>query len=151
MQNFLMPMSAASITKESRIYSATGDGRVPFVAAEDIAAVAYRALTDATPHNTDYLVLGPEPLSHEQVARILTGVLGREIRYVRSSVEEQAQRIMEFQGYGKEIATTVAEFEAGVVGKGMEDRTSEAVEKVTGKKPMGLEEFFTKNRAAWAV
>jgi uncharacterized protein YbjT (DUF2867 family) len=60
-----------SIKKEGKIYSACGDGKVPFVSAGDIAAVAFRALTDEKTHNTDYRVLGPELLTHDQVCTIL--------------------------------------------------------------------------------
>jgi uncharacterized protein YbjT (DUF2867 family) len=55
-----------SKTKE-RIYSACGDGKVPFISAGDIAAVAFHVLTDEKPPQTDYRVLGPELLSHDQV------------------------------------------------------------------------------------
>jgi hypothetical protein len=56
-----------SIKNEGKIYSACADGRVPFVSVSDIAAVAYRALTDSKPHNTEYRVLGPELLTHDEV------------------------------------------------------------------------------------
>lgn len=38
----------------------------------DIAAVAYRALTDAKLHNTDYRVLSPELLTYDKVYRLLS-------------------------------------------------------------------------------
>jgi uncharacterized protein YbjT (DUF2867 family) len=37
------------------------------VSANDIAAVAVRALTDREAPNTDYMVLGPELLSYDEV------------------------------------------------------------------------------------
>lgn len=60
------------IKNESKIYTACGDGKSPFVSAADIAAVAYRALIDETPHNCDYRVLGPELLTYDEVTRIHT-------------------------------------------------------------------------------
>lgn len=57
----------AGIRDESKIYSATGHGKIPWVSADDIAAVAARALTAAEPPNTDYLILGPELLSYNEV------------------------------------------------------------------------------------
>lgn len=62
--NFL---AVRSIKDEDKIYSACGDGKVPFVSAEDIGAVAYRGLTDEKPHNTSYYVLGTELLTYDQV------------------------------------------------------------------------------------
>jgi uncharacterized protein YbjT (DUF2867 family) len=40
----------------------------PFVSADDVAAVAFRALTDEVAHNTDHLLLGPELLSYDDVS-----------------------------------------------------------------------------------
>jgi uncharacterized protein YbjT (DUF2867 family) len=59
----------ASIKVEGKIYSACGEGKTPFVAAGDIAAVAFRALIDKKSHDTDYRVLGPELLTHDEVCR----------------------------------------------------------------------------------
>lgn len=67
-ENFAeQPFYSDAIKKESKIYSATGDGKVPFVSADDIAAAAVSALTNPDPPNTEYLVLGPELLSYRDV------------------------------------------------------------------------------------
>ena len=58
------------IREESKVYSATGEGKVPWVSADDIAAVAVRALTDVEPWNTEHLVLGPELLSYGEVGGV---------------------------------------------------------------------------------
>lgn len=63
-------LSTTSIKEEGKIYTATGDGKIPFVSATDIAAVAFRALTDEKPHNTSYYILGPELLTYDQVIRL---------------------------------------------------------------------------------
>ena len=47
--------------------TATMDGRIPFVSADDIADVAFRALTDKESHNTEHLIVGPELYSHDEV------------------------------------------------------------------------------------
>ncbi len=43
------------------------------MSAEDVAAVAVRALTDRRAPNTEYLVLGPELLSYDEVCSVLNG------------------------------------------------------------------------------
>lgn len=43
------------------------DGTVPLISVEDIAAVAFRTLTDPRPHNTEYLLLGPTKLTYDEV------------------------------------------------------------------------------------
>lgn len=56
-----------TINGEGKIYTACEDAKIPFIAASDIAAVAFHALTDEKPHDKEYLVLGPEPLTFDQV------------------------------------------------------------------------------------
>lgn len=51
----------------SKIFTACGDGKIPFISADDIAAVAFHALTDETSHNCDHRVLGPELLTYDDV------------------------------------------------------------------------------------
>jgi hypothetical protein len=55
---------------ETHLRTASGDGKIPFVSARDIAAVAFRALTDEKPHNTSYGALGPELLTYDEVCRL---------------------------------------------------------------------------------
>ena len=61
-------MHQITIKEEGKIYTACQDGKIPFVSARDIAAVAFHALTDLKPHNTDYRILGPEFLTYDEVS-----------------------------------------------------------------------------------
>ena len=69
MQNFSEAQHLTPIRDEGKVYSATNDGQIPFVSTEDIACVAKHLLTDKKSHNTDYVVLGPELLSYDDVSR----------------------------------------------------------------------------------
>lgn len=71
MQNFSEAQHLTPIRDEGKLYSATNNGRIPFVSTEDIACVAKHLLTDEKPHNTDYVVLGPELLSYDDVSQHL--------------------------------------------------------------------------------
>jgi festuclavine dehydrogenase len=71
MENFSEVEHYRTILEEDRIVTAAGDGKVPFVSAHDIANVAYRALTDEVPHNTDHLILGPGLFSYDEVSSIV--------------------------------------------------------------------------------
>lgn len=54
--------------EKGEVYSATSRGRIPWVSARDIGAVAYRALTDKISHDTDHVILGPELLTYGDVS-----------------------------------------------------------------------------------
>ena len=96
MDNFLREV--ASLREGVVRGVAPADMIAPMVARRDIAAVAARLLLDQTWTGQDDLpVLGPENLSYDDVARILTEVLGRPVRYERTGLEESEQAMI---GYG---------------------------------------------------
>ena len=68
MQNFSESDQLVPIRDQEKVYSPPGNGKIPFVSTEDIARVALRLLLDEKPHNTDYVILGPELLSHDDVS-----------------------------------------------------------------------------------
>jgi uncharacterized protein YbjT (DUF2867 family) len=65
-----------------------GDRKLPTCATRDIAAVATRLLRDDSWHGVgDVPVLGPEDLSHDDMADIMTEVLGKPVRYQRITLD----------------------------------------------------------------
>jgi len=56
--------------EKGELYSTTGKGRIPWVSARDIAAVAYHGLTDKVAHNKDYILTGPDLLSYDDVSML---------------------------------------------------------------------------------
>ena len=66
-ENLLEDPQLSWIKSQNKIYSATGNGKIPFIAADDIARVAFYALTNWKPQKVEYLVLGPELFSYDQV------------------------------------------------------------------------------------
>lgn len=53
----------------NKIFTACEDGLIPFISADDIADVAFKALVDEKSHNCDYKVLGPDLLTYDQVRK----------------------------------------------------------------------------------
>ncbi|CAL9540000.1 NAD(P)H azoreductase [Actinosynnema sp. ALI-1.44] len=69
----------------------SGDRELPLCATRDIADVALGLLLDDSwQGSADVPVLGPEDLSHDEMAAIMTEVLGRPVRYLQ--VPEDAFR-----------------------------------------------------------
>jgi festuclavine dehydrogenase len=56
-----------AIKNENKIYSAAGNGKIPFISTKDIARVAVHALTDKRLQAVEYIVLGPELLTYDEV------------------------------------------------------------------------------------
>src|SRR5918999_147769 len=69
MQNFLM--SAPQVADQGALYGMFGEGRVAFIDARDIAAVAAELLTSPGHQGASYTLTGPEALSAAEVAERL--------------------------------------------------------------------------------
>lgn len=68
-ENLFKEYYLESIKNEGKLYSATEDGKMGFIAVEDIAGVALALLTSDEPLNGgNPLVIGPEILSHDEVS-----------------------------------------------------------------------------------
>lgn len=150
MQNFVTPghLHADSIRAADEIVSATGQGRVAFVDADDIAAVAVRALTDERPHNAAHLITGPQALGYGDVAATLSKVSGREIRHRSVPAAEFRERLVA-GGIPEAFARVLAAMDDGIA-HGAEDRVDPTVERVTGRPARGFADFAAEHAAAWA-
>lgn len=67
-QNFVQEYRLSLLKDNNIIVSAAGDGAAAWVDCEDIAEASARALTEVSPRNGDYMVVGPETLSYGQVS-----------------------------------------------------------------------------------
>ncbi|MFJ4691793.1 NAD(P)H-binding protein [Streptomyces sp. NPDC088766] len=133
MQNFIGSHTHAdSIRDEGVIRTATGSGRVAFVDAEDIAAVAVRALTDEQAPNTDLVLTGPEALGYDDIAAIITEVTGRPVTHRRLSCEQMRDRLA--AQMPAEFAAMLADLDRAIA-QGAEDRVTDTVQRLTGRPP----------------
>ncbi|KAL8723370.1 MAG: hypothetical protein Q9181_007298 [Wetmoreana brouardii] len=136
-----------TIRDEGKLYSATGDGKLPWVSAEDIAAVAFRALTDEKSHDCDHLVVGPELLSYGQIAEILTSVLGKPVTHVNLTEEQIFERFVS-RGMSESYARILSSMDTKIA-QGSEQVQSDVVEKVTGRKPKTVRKFVEEKKGVW--
>ncbi len=80
------------------------DVRMPIAATRDIAAAAARLLLDASWTGQGGVgVMGPEDLSHDDLAGILTGVLGHPVRFEQTA-DETFIATMVKRGASREVA-----------------------------------------------
>jgi NAD(P)H dehydrogenase (quinone) len=131
--------------KTGRLVHNNGDGRIAYVSREDCAAAAAAILTTDSHEDKAYDITGPELLSQDDVAALLSEVSGRPVEAVAvddeafiqgltaSGMPEAAAR--EFASYGRAIRE-------GYVGE-----ASSAVENHTGRPPRSLREVFEARRS----
>lgn len=113
-----------------------GDGKVAWVAREDVARSVAAALQDDSHAGRSYDITGPEALSLEEAADRVSRHGERPIRYRRESLAE---------GRAWRAATGAADWEVDVwlgsyleMGSGRLAHVSDAVERLTGKAPTSL-------------
>ena len=148
MQNFSEQQHLPTIVREDAIFSATGDGRVGFIDAEDIAAVAAVALTARDIQSGELILTGPETLSYDQVTQLIGQAAGRDIHHRRLSEQQMTERFVAFgvpDGFAAELAAMDS-----AIAKGAEERTTDNVSRFTGRPAGSFASFVTKNAAAWA-
>ncbi|MFG2928258.1 NAD(P)H-binding protein [Streptomyces achromogenes] len=138
MQNFTgTHMHARSIREHGVILTAAGSGRVGFVDADDIAAVAVHALTDDRAPGTDLVLTGPQALGYDDIAAIVTEVTGRPVTHQPLTYERMRDRL------AGQLPLEFAKMLAGMdraIAEGAEDRTTDTVQRLTGRPPHSFRE-----------
>lgn len=129
---------AESIRTDGTLLTATGEGRVGFVDADDIAAVAVHALTTAQAPNTDLIITGPQALSYGDIAAVLTKVTGRSVTHRQLTYEQMRDRLA--TGMPAEFAELLAGMDRAIA-EGAEDRTTDTVQRLTGRPPRSFRAF----------
>lgn len=74
------------IRERSEVIVPAGKGKVAFVDVRDVAVLAARSFVEPSFHNQAMSLTGPEAVSFEQVAEILTAELGRPVRYRAATI-----------------------------------------------------------------
>jgi ergot alkaloid biosynthesis protein len=147
MQNFSELQHRATIVGEGVIFSATEDGQVPFIDADDIAAVAAETLTDESFPSGDTILTGPELLTYDQVAAIIASVALYPVRHLRLTEEELARKWVS-EGMPDPYAEFLASLDTQIAG-GSEAQLTREVERITGYVPNSFRTFAVGAQTAW--
>jgi uncharacterized protein YbjT (DUF2867 family) len=148
MQNFTGDHpTARAIRREGEIATATGEGRVGFIDADDIAAAAAELLLAADPPNDRFTLTGPQALSYAQVAEIISEVCGRPVRHVNLTDDELTKRWVA-AGLPERLARLAVAVDLAIR-DGEQDFTTTTVEELCGRPPRSFRDFALAHRDAW--
>lgn len=165
---YLAPMIRAGL-----LHVPFGTGRHAPIAAEDQARVIVAILENPTPHRGKaYPLFGPVELTYQEIARVLTRELGRDIEYKQISFDTMLQMMASGERKVRTEHTARALYgelerlpgprngesyllqhlrEVAVDHQnGLFAGTNDIVERISGRCPMSLEEFVNKNRSLFA-
>lgn len=118
-----------------------GDGRCAFVARADVARVAATVLADPDAHaGRTYDLTGPEALTLTDVARVLSDVRGRPVRFVDETLDEAYASRASYGAPDWQVDAWVSTYTA--IASDVMAGVTDDVERVTGTPPIGLAEVL---------
>jgi uncharacterized protein YbjT (DUF2867 family) len=146
MQN-LSTTHRAEIRDRSVIALPVGKAKTSFVDVADIGGVGAKALSEPGHENQAYTITGGESLNYDQVAALLTDVLGRPIRYTHPDPLSFA--ISQKRGGRPWGMTLVMTMLYTMTRNGSADVITDDVQRVLGRPPVTFRQFAERNKAAW--
>ncbi|KAA9331192.1 SDR family oxidoreductase [Adhaeribacter soli] len=138
MQNFVN-FSGNTIRNENAIYMPLGEGKVSYIDVRDIAAVADCVLTSEAYYNQELNITGPEPISVQEIAQVLSEATGQPVKYIDVPEETAYQSMLQAQ-MPEWMARAMMELHQ-VAKAGHAGIVTDTVERVTGHKPYTFREF----------
>jgi len=139
MQN-VMTFMAPTITAEDAFYSASGTAAISHVDVRDIAAVAVEALLDSRHEARAYTLTGPEAISYDELAALLSTAVGRPIRHVDLPPAD-LKAAMLAGGMPADIAERMLDLDR-YFRENHGSRTTNDITQVTGRAPRRLAEYL---------
>ncbi|MGF2950546.1 NmrA family NAD(P)-binding protein [Microbacterium alcoholitolerans] len=146
MQN-LSTTYADAIREHDEIFVPAGHSFTAFIDAEDIGRVAGAVFTSPGHLRMAYTLSGEQSLTYAQIARILSGVLGRHIRYARPSERDYLARLA-VQGAPADYLA-VQKMIYRIVRLNISAFPNQMVRKLTGRAATTFREFAERERAVW--
>ena len=141
--------AADAIRDEAAIRVPAGHGRVGFVAASDVAAVAAQVLTSPGHEGATYVVTGPEALRFKDVATRISAVFAREVGYTDQSVH-RARELMLASGLSQWQADGNLEL-FDWIRQGGANTVTATVRELTGAEAQPVEDWLDESRASFLV
>lgn len=140
MQNFTgnHPL-AESIRNHAQFITATGSGRLPFIDAEDIGRAAAHLLMAPSSSNREHVLTGPQALSYDEAAVVLSNATGSKVDHVAVTVAEYTDRLVQ-AGYEPGFAAALAALDERIR-KGEQEQVTDAVARLTGREPRSFVDF----------
>jgi uncharacterized protein YbjT (DUF2867 family) len=139
MQN-IVAYYAPTIRSQSAFYATMGSARISFIDVRDIAAAAAKALTMPEHRGKIYELNGPEALTYAELAKKISGVTGREVRYVDISVEQQ-RNAMRDQQMPEWLITALLDLQAYYTG-GQGGQVDGVLANLLGRAPTTVDQFL---------
>jgi len=135
----------SSILKNNTWMTSAGQSRYAQISRSDLAFAAAASLIVSQAGKTTLTLNGPESLTIEEQAQAIDAVLGTKIDVVHMPEEELKKQLTDFQLPEEVIAMSITMDQHAKAN--YSDGTSNAFEKLTGKKPQTFSKWLSENRS----
>lgn len=142
MENLVISLPSALAS--GQWYVASGDGKTAHAARDDQARTAAAVLASGTNETAVYNVTGPEALTADETAALVSETVGKLLQVVHVT-PDQLQAGMIAAGVPDFLAPVFVSFDVNGL-KGRAGTLSDAVEKLSGVKPQTLKEWLGANK-----
>ncbi|WP_028746224.1 SDR family oxidoreductase [Rhizobium mesoamericanum] len=127
-------------------YTGSGEGKVANISREDCARAIAAALASDNKESATYTLTGAESLSASQIAAVLTAAVGKPLQVVNVT-DEQLGQGMRGAGLPDFVADMLVSADANIRAGNFNLVTAD-YEKLTGRKPETLTDFFLAHKSA---
>jgi uncharacterized protein YbjT (DUF2867 family) len=136
------------IAEEARLFLPAGRGRVAFVDIRDVAELAAIVFQNQDDHRgAAYTCTGPEALSFEETARLMTDVIRRPIRYEAASI---AGYVRHLHLRGLPLAQIAVQTVLHVgLRFGQSEKIDPTLERLLGRRPRTLATYVRESADLW--
>jgi uncharacterized protein YbjT (DUF2867 family) len=131
---------APTIRTQGVFYGSMKNSRNSFIDVRDIAAIASKALAAGEHAGKIYELNGPEALEYAELARRISKVAGREVKYVDIPMAAQKKAMLDQHMPEWQVNALLELQDYYLSGKGAE--TDGLVEKLLGRAPITMDQFL---------
>jgi uncharacterized protein YbjT (DUF2867 family) len=136
---------APTVRTQGVFYSSMRDAKNSFLDVRDIAVVAARSLAGGEHAGKIYELNGPEAIDYTELARKISKVAGREVKYVDIPMDAQKKAMLD-QGMPEWLVTALLDLQQYYLG-GKGGETDGLLQKRLQRAPITMDEFLKENVA----
>jgi len=129
-------------------YTSAGDGRVAHGARDDMAAAIAAGLASGSTDSKTYTLTGPQAYTTAEIAALVSEVTGKKLDVIQLPEEALIEGV-KAAGVPEDFASVIVSFDTNTR-SGRIALVTDAVEKLSGRKPQTLKQFLEANKAALA-
>ncbi|TGS09838.1 SDR family oxidoreductase [Mesorhizobium sp. M2E.F.Ca.ET.209.01.1.1] len=139
-------MSLPHAISSGKWYTSAADGRVAHGARDDMAAAIAAGLASGSKESHIYTLTGPQAYTTKEIAALVSEVTGKPLEVIQLPDEALTEGV-KAAGLPEDFARIIVSFDvntrAGRIGE-----VTDAVEKLSGRKPRTLKQFLEANKTA---